>query len=199
MPSTTATVEAGSAREPTPQRATRPGGRSARVRAAVHAAVRDMLAEQGSEGLTVQAVADRADVHATTLYRRWGSMAELLADVASSRFSGPGDRIVVPDTGDLRADLRLWAAAVATDLADPDVLTLMRAAIGSSEVGGCQCLGDRIEQLDAILDREHERGGKRMDVQHAADVLLAPLYYRAVFTPTPGTPAWARSLVDTLG
>ena len=73
--------------------------------------------------------------------------------------SGPEDHVVVPDTCDLCDDLRRRAAAVAIDLADPDVLTLVRAAIGSSEVGGCQCLGDRIEQLDAIPDREHERVG----------------------------------------
>jgi hypothetical protein len=35
-------------------------------------------------------------VHATTVYRRWGSVSELLADVATSRVSGD---IVVPDTG----------------------------------------------------------------------------------------------------
>ena len=113
--------------------------------------------------------------------------------------SGPEDHVVVPDTCDLCDDLRRRAAAVAIDLADPDVLTLVRAAIGSSEVGGCQCLGDWIEQLDAIPDREHERVGERRDVQHTADVLLAPLYHRAVSTPTPGTPARAPSLVDTLG
>lgn len=177
----------------------RPGGRSARVRAAVHAAVVDLLAEGGGEGgLTIPLVAARAGVHATTLYRRWGSVGDLLEDVASSRFSGAHGELVVPDTGSLAGDLRQWAADVATDLADPDVLMLMRAAIGSGEQGGCVCLGDRLEQLEAMLGRERERGGTPPAVQHAADVLLGPLYFRAVFTETPGTPEWARSLVDTL-
>jgi AcrR family transcriptional regulator len=179
-------------------RGARPGGRSARVRGAVHTAVLEMLAEHGGEGLTIQAIADRAGVHSTTLYRRWRTTADVLADVASSRFSGPDSGIVVPDTGDLRTDLQQWAAAVAADLADPDVSVLMRAAIGAGEGGGCLCRGDRIEQLTAIIDRERERGGPPIDVEHAADVLLAPLYYRVTFTETPGTPEWARSLVDTL-
>jgi AcrR family transcriptional regulator len=165
---------------------------------AVHTAVREMLAEQGGDGLTIQAVADRAGVHSTTLYRRWGSTADLLADVAASRFSGADGRVLVPDTGDLRSDLRVWTAAVAADLADPDVLALIRAAVGSGEDAGCRCIGDRVDQLDAILDREHERGGERLDVDHVVDVLLAPLYFRAMFTRTPATPEWARSLVDTL-
>jgi AcrR family transcriptional regulator len=118
----------------------RPGGRSARVRAAVHRAVAELLAEEPAEALTLPAVAGRAGVHPTTLYRRWGSVADLLADVATSRFSGD---IVVPDTGSLRADLERWAADVATDLADPDVLSLMRAAIGSGPEGGCACTADR--------------------------------------------------------
>ncbi|MCF3963657.1 TetR/AcrR family transcriptional regulator [Streptomyces fuscigenes] len=177
----------------------RPGGRSARVRAAVHAAVVDLLAaEGGGEGLTLPLVAARAGVHATTLYRRWGSVAELLGDVASSRFSGADGELVVPDTGSLRGDLRQWAVGVATDLSDPDVLTLMRATIGSGEEGGCLCRGDRMDQLEAMLERERERGGETPDAEHAADILLAPLYYRALFTEAPGSTQWAASLVDNL-
>ncbi|MFI6345507.1 TetR/AcrR family transcriptional regulator [Streptomyces sp. NPDC050560] len=176
----------------------RPGGRSARVRAAVHTAVGELLAEGGGETLTLPLVAARAGVHPTTLYRRWGSVGELLEDVASSRFSGADDALVVPDTGTLAGDLRQWAADVATDLADPDVLTLMRAAIGFGEQGGCLCRGDRLAQLGAMLAQERERGGTPPSVERAEDALLGPLYYRAVFNETPGSPEWARSLVDRL-
>ncbi|OXM63416.1 TetR/AcrR family transcriptional regulator [Amycolatopsis thermalba] len=174
---------------------TRPGGRSARVRAAVHRAVVEFLAENPAEALTLPLIASRAGVHPTTLYRRWGSVAELMADVASSRFSGD---IVVPDTGSLREDLRRWAADVATDLADPDVLALMRATIGSGPGGGCACTADRHAQLTAILDRERSRGGTAPETLHAADVLLGPLYYRAIFVGQPADPGWTAELVDTL-
>ncbi|WP_329459059.1 TetR/AcrR family transcriptional regulator [Streptomyces sp. NBC_01497] len=195
---TTVTGGTGTAVPPDAMAGRRPGGRSARVRASVHAAVVELLADEGGEPLTIPLVAARAGVHATTLYRRWGSVADLLGDVASSRFSGANGEIVVPDTGNLRDDLRQWASDVATDLADPDVLTLMRATIGSGESGGCVCRGDRMDQLQAILDRERERGGEAPDAEHASDILLAPLYYRALFTETPGTPAWAASLVGNL-
>ncbi|GAA3849798.1 MULTISPECIES: TetR/AcrR family transcriptional regulator [Amycolatopsis] len=174
---------------------TRPGGRSARVRAAVHRAVVEFLAEHPAEALTLPLIATRAGVHPTTLYRRWGSVAELMADVASSRFSGD---IVVPDTGSLREDLRRWASDVATDLADPDVLAIMRAAIGSGPDGGCACTADRHAQLTAILDRERSRGGTAPETAHAADVLLGPLYYRAIFAGQPADPSWTTELVDTL-
>ena len=174
---------------------TRPGGRSARVRADVHRAVQELLAEEPAEALTLPAIATRAGVHATTLYRRWGSMAELLGDVATSRFSGD---IVVPDTGSLREDLERWASDVATDLADPDVLALMRAAIGSGPTGGSACTADRHAQLAAILDRARSRDGSAPEVGPASDALLGPLYYRAIFTNAPAEPGWPRELVKAM-
>jgi AcrR family transcriptional regulator len=171
----------------------RPGGRSARVRAAVHRAVEELLAEESAEGLTLPAIASRAGVHPTTLYRRWGSVADLVTDVATSRFSGD---IVVPDTGSLRGDLKRWAADVVTDLTDPDTLALIRAAIGSGAGGGRACMCDRQAQLAAILDRETARGGEVPEVDHAADALLGPLMYRAVIINDPPDAGWAAVLVD---
>lgn len=175
----------------TPSIPTRPGGRSARVRAAVHRAVRELLTEGSPEALTMPVIAARAGVHPTTVYRRWGTLAELLTSVAESRFSGD---IVVPDTGSLRRDLETWMADVAADLADPDTLAVMRAAIGAGEEGGCACVADRHAQLAAIL----ERGGGVAEVERAADLLLGPLYYRAVFTGSPADAVWARDLVSVL-
>src|SRR3954469_17552140 len=101
----------------------RPGGRSARVRASVHRAVEELAAAGPAEALTIPAVAARAGVHPTTVYRRWGTLGELLAAVAASRFAGD---LVVPDTGSLAGDLERWTTDVATDLADPDTLAILR-------------------------------------------------------------------------
>ncbi|QIY65772.1 TetR/AcrR family transcriptional regulator C-terminal ligand-binding domain-containing protein [Streptomyces sp. RPA4-2] len=174
---------------------TRPGGRSAKVRAAVHRAVEELVAEGPAEALTIPVVAARAGVHATTVYRRWGSVAQLLNDVATSRFSGD---VVVPDTGSLAGDLQRWVGDVATDLADPDVLALMRATIGSGPGGGSACTGDRHAQLGAIIEREQARGGEVPSVGTAVDTLLGPLYYRAIFSAEPASGEWARGLVATL-
>jgi AcrR family transcriptional regulator len=173
----------------------RPGGRSAKVRAAVHRAVGELLAEeQSAEALTIPAVAARAGVHPTTVYRRWGSAAQLLNDVATSRFS---DDVVVPDSGTLAGDLERWMEDVATDLADPDTLALMRATIGSGPAGGCACTEDRHKQLGAIIERERSRSGETPEVESAVDFLLGPLYYRAIFSTQPASRDWARELVTT--
>jgi AcrR family transcriptional regulator len=159
----------------------RPGGRSARVRASVHRAVEDLVAEGVRiEDLTIPVIAARAGVHATTVYRRWGSVAELLASVAEHRFTGD---VVVPDTGSLGADLERWATDVARDLADPDTLALMRASIGAGETASCACTADRRTQIAAVLERETARGGDVPAVDAVVDGLLAPLYYSALFVP----------------
>jgi AcrR family transcriptional regulator len=181
---------------PPPQSGERPGGRSARVRAAVHQAVKELVADEAGEPLTIPVAAARAGVHATTVYRRWGSVGELLADVATSRFSGG---IVVPDTGSLRGDLERYVSDLAKDLGDPDTLALVRATIGTGgEQGAAACRGERQRQLEAILEREQARGEQPPTLERATDAVLAPLYYRAVFTDEPLTAAWTRRLVSHL-
>ena len=175
---------------------TRPGGRSARVRADVHRAARELLAEGPAESLTVPSIATRAGVHPTTVYRRWGSVGEILADVTASRVAG---EVVVPDTGSLVGDLKRWVADVSVDLSDPDVIGLMRASIGSGLSEGCRaCVADRRTQLSAMLDRAGARGETAPSLADAADLLLGPLYYRAIFLSEGTSPEWATGLVDRL-
>src|ERR1700754_3414092 len=83
----------------------RPGGRSARVQAAVHQATTELLAEHGRAALTVPLIAARAGVTPSTIYRRWGELADLLADVAVEHLRPDGDPA---DTGSVAGDLAAW-------------------------------------------------------------------------------------------
>ncbi|WP_234436261.1 TetR-like C-terminal domain-containing protein [Streptomyces sp. NRRL S-813] len=106
---------------------------------------------------------------------------------------------MVPDTGSLRGDLERYASDLAKDLGDPDTLALVRATIGTGgEQGAAACRGERLRQLEAILDRERARGDQPPTLEHTTDAILAPLYYRAVFTDLPLTPEWTRALVSHL-
>ena len=62
----------------TPKAIARPGGRSARVQAAVHGATSALIAEHGRAAVTVPMIAARAGVTPSTIYRRWGELADLL-------------------------------------------------------------------------------------------------------------------------
>ncbi|MEU8954517.1 TetR-like C-terminal domain-containing protein [Streptomyces sp. NPDC048518] len=156
----------------------------------------ELVADEAGETLTIPVVAARAGVHATTVYRRWGSVADLLADVTTSRFAGD---IVVPDTGSLRGDLERYASDLAKDVSDPDTLALVRATIGTGgEQGAAACRGERQQQLEAILERAEARGEAPPSLERATDAVLAPLYYRAVFTTQPLTPEWTQTLISHL-
>ncbi|MFD9895262.1 TetR/AcrR family transcriptional regulator [Amycolatopsis sp. NPDC059027] len=88
---------------------TRPGGRTARTRAAVHNAVRELFAE-GQDQPSVREVSERSGVHEVTIYRRWGRIESLVLDVAVTQLN---EEAPFPDSGDLRRDLLGWAHAVA--------------------------------------------------------------------------------------
>jgi AcrR family transcriptional regulator len=174
----------------------RPGGRSARVRAAVHRAAEELLAAGGPQAATIPAVAQRAGVHATTLYRRWGTAADLHAAVALGRLTG---ELVVPDTGSLRGDLTQWVHDVLTDLADPDVLLMLRTVLGTTPdaAARCACVADRHAQLEAMLEEERSRGTEPPDAERLLEMLLGPIYFRALFDEAPLPAGRVDALVES--
>jgi AcrR family transcriptional regulator len=183
------------------QPARRPGGRSARVRGAVHQAVTDLVAERGYGNFTVGEVAARAGVADTSVYRRWGNLEALLTDVTNTRLT---KRSPIPDTGNLEGDLRAYAANVAREVTGPDGSVVLRLVIAQSSAGqdGVQArdafLAERARQLEAMLDRARERGELPPDVLDVLDHILAPMYIRILFGAGPLTSDYVDTLVDRL-
>jgi len=183
------------------QRARRPGGRSARVGAEVHRAVTELINERGYGNFTVGEVAARAGVADSSIYRRWGGLETLLADVALTRLNAQSP---MPDTGSLDGDLRTYAANVAREITGPDGLLLVRLAVALSSNGqqGLQARDDlrdeRTRQLQSMLDRARERGEHAPDALDVLDHILAPMYIRVLFGIGPLTPDYIDGLVDRL-
>ncbi|MFD7030719.1 TetR/AcrR family transcriptional regulator [Streptomyces sp. NPDC059917] len=181
--------------------ARRPGGRSARVRAAVHQAVTDLIAERGYGTFAVAEVAARAGVADSSVYRRWGTLEALLMDVVVSRLT---EHSPVPRTDSLADDLRAFAAKAAEDVSGPDGLALLRTVVTvlatgpSGEAARDRFLGARAEQLQAMLDRARARGEDPPEVLDVLDVVLAPIYLRMLFGVGPLTPQYVDTLVDRL-
>lgn len=71
-------------------------------RQAILDATLELLAEVGYASLTIDAVAKRASSNRLLVYRVWDTKALLVRDA----IFGSADRLVVPDTGSLRDDLR---------------------------------------------------------------------------------------------
>ncbi|MFE3880839.1 TetR/AcrR family transcriptional regulator [Kitasatospora sp. NPDC059146] len=175
----------------------RPGGRSARVQAAVHSAVRELLTEVGRDALTVPLVAQRAEVTPSTIYRRWGDLAELLSDVAVERLRPDG---APADHGDLRADLTAWAEQFLDEMASPSGRAYTRDALLGDPDGSNagQCSAYAAEQLDAVLTRATDRGEPAPDVETTMDRVVAPLMYRILFRPSGLDATYAQRLVTDL-
>lgn len=184
----------------------RTGGRSARVRAAVHQAVTDLLGEQGAEAVTIAEVAARSGVHPTSLYRRWGTIDALVLDVAVSRVSAESP---IPDTGTLRTDLLAYARQAAADVARPDGLAFLRAVIATTDstvtTDGTVTTDPRLPflagrgaQIQTMLDRAGERDEPPLDYTEVLDGVLAPLYLRSLFGIGGVDDAYLTHLVDHL-
>lgn len=105
-----------------------PRPRGPRVVESVLRATLEEVASVGYGGLSVEAVASRARVAKTTIYRRFATKAALMHAALVSTLTRA---IPVPDTGSLRVDLVTMARAVArfsASLEGRSLLSTMMAA-----------------------------------------------------------------------
>jgi AcrR family transcriptional regulator len=176
----------------------RPGGRSARIQRQVHRAVIELLQEHSGDELSIALVAERSGVHQATIYRRWGSVPALLNDVVAA---GPAQTAPLPDTGSLRGDVDRYAVMVAEGLAGPIGVLMLRAAVSNvrpdQNRGPSATLVERLPQLEEMLIRARRRGEQPPTLDELLELVVAPLYFRALFS-TPATAEDARRLVNRM-
>ena len=108
----------------------RPGGRNAEVREAVRRATLDLLAKEGFGAVTLPAVARRAGVNKTTVYRSWASPAELLDDALAEL-----EEMALPDidTGSFESDVEAFVASRLRLIREPHATAILRAVVGAGE------------------------------------------------------------------
>jgi AcrR family transcriptional regulator len=75
--------------------------RSAQSHQAIRQATLELLAEVGFERMSIEAIATRAGVGKTTIYRRYESKEELVADAIESL----REDVIIPDTGSFWGDI----------------------------------------------------------------------------------------------
>ncbi|MCB8907140.1 MULTISPECIES: TetR/AcrR family transcriptional regulator [unclassified Streptomyces] len=174
---------------PAPGR-TRPGGRTARTRAAVRDAVLTGLSEHGYPALTVEYVAEHSGVHKTTLYRRWGSVEGLLADALDLANE---DSWTPPDTGTLSGDLRALAHQVVDAFGDPATGAAPTAFIGAAfqSPRAAEALHtfytERFRRCEVVVTRAVARGEapRGTDAGAVVQAVSAPLFLRLFITREP--------------
>lgn len=153
-------------------------------RAVPHAALA-LLDEVGYSHLTLEAVARRAGTTKPTIYRRWGTLQELLLDALADRLG----ELEAPDTActicDLGDAIKLYAAAF--QRMPPDALASLLADCGDDpqrrEAFMTALFDPPRRAVGQALDRAIARGDLREDVDRdlLLDLLASLVHYRALF------------------
>jgi AcrR family transcriptional regulator len=174
------------------------------VTVAIRTATFELLAEVGFGRLSIEAVAKRAGVSKTAIYRRWPSKQELVVDlVAPVAMTG----LTVPDTGALATDLEAYLRAGRDVLSHPLVQVivpdLLAEAARNPELA--QALVEAVrqprrEQAASLLERAIARGElpADTDVDLALDMVAGPLYWRLAVTHAEVSDDYLRRLVSVL-
>lgn len=168
----------------------RPGGRTARVRAAVLEATQDELVLHGFHGLSMDAVAARAGVGKTTVYRRWTSTAGLVADLMTELADQSAAHA---NTGTIEEDLRANALSVLAAITDERLGATLQAVIAAAT-----CDKEAAAALNTFYERRITEWGKSIDLairrgelpegtdgHEVIRAISAPLYYRLLVTKEP--------------
>lgn len=168
-----------------------------RTRTRVHDAVLALAREERLAHITMEGVAARAGVSKQTLYRSWPSTGAILFDALLVRSQGADGLVIVPDTGDLAADLRTLVTATVVELTDPTMEPLLRAVTADIQTDDvlAAAFRDRLlmPQLQAITDRL-VRGG--IDDSDAAELLLGPILHRWLLRARDFDARWADRHVE---
>jgi AcrR family transcriptional regulator len=160
-----------------------------------------LLTSQGYAKLTIEAIAAKAGVGKTTIYRRWPSKGPLVVEAISSLIHlGP-----MVDTGDTRKDLAAFLKAVMTALGTPlvggTIPGLANDMVVDHGVAGpfrSFIIEPKRARLAAILDRAEARGElpPHTDRELILDMLVGPILWRALITGRPLDGGVADDIVD---
>ena len=163
---------------------------------AIRSAILAVLAESGYAGLTMDAVAASAGVGKATIYRRWRTKSDLVAD-AVAELSAVS--VTLPDTGSVEGDLRRLLHGLVSAVNGPlgaAALSLMSALPHEPALrdafrsGPVELWSDMYRQ---VWSRAVERGEVDDSVPGSAvsSSASAPILQRWLFSSEPVTEAYA--------
>ena len=180
-----------------PREMVRQGGRSARIQKAVHDVTRGLLEQMDRGAITVPMIAERAGVTPSTIYRRWGDLGQLFADVAVERLRP----VAHPDnTGSTLGDLEAYVLQYAEEMSStPGKATLRDVLIeAGSETAAVKCCQYTYDALDLIAGRAVARGEPGFTSAEMIDRLIAPINYHILFGDRDVGPEYCRTLLSRL-
>jgi EmrB/QacA subfamily drug resistance transporter len=142
-----------------------------------------LLADAGMSSLTYNAIAARSGISSAALASNWSSRVDAVTDALGEVYrSRP-----IPDTGDLDRDLRGYLDQLRAVLAEPRAREVLGALIAEAarnpelaESLRSRVVDPRRAELADRLRREPD--ALAVPVGAAVDLLVGPLYHRALFS-----------------
>lgn len=176
--------------------------RSQRAERAILESTLALLGEVGFSGLTIDGIAARAGVGKATIYRHWGSKAQVVIE-AWLAFVPP---VPEPDTGDLRGDLLAILGFMVEGIGQSPLARIMPSLIEAAERDAelaalfREFVAGRAAVLRRVLERAAARGELRpgLDLDLAVALVVSPVMTRRLVLREPFPPRFAESIVDAL-
>ena len=165
----------------------------------------ELLAEEGFGGLSIEAVAARAGVGKTTVYRRWPSKIPLVVD-ALTHLKMPASVVITDDMSTRDALVRALSEGIRAHRDEPTD-RILAGIIGAmsqdhelADAVRSGLLSKRRDNVFALIERGKTRGeiGPDVDVEVIADLLGGPILMRRLVTGSPVSARFVRQIVTTV-
>ncbi|MBE9032378.1 TetR/AcrR family transcriptional regulator [filamentous cyanobacterium LEGE 11480] len=177
--------------------------RSAASHQAILKAALELLSEVGFEAMSIESIAARAGVGKTTIYRRYSSKNELIADAIETM----REEVLIPDTGTISSDIDALIANAAqitlTPLGRQAVAMIISSA--SSNAGFAQIywekyLQPRRQAFEIVIDRAKARNEVPTDLDSGLvfDTMSGIMLYALIFPPTEPWTTFVRRALSLL-
>lgn len=163
--------------------------RSTQSHQAILQATLELLAEVGFERMTIDAIATRAGVGKTTIYRRYGAKEELVADA----IEGLREEVVIPDTGTLWGDMDALihnaAQITLSPLGRQTVAMIISSASSNpqfAQIYWTKYLLPRRQAFAVVIERAKTRNEIQASLDPALvfDTMSGIMLYAQIFLPT---------------
>lgn len=163
--------------------------RSAQSHQAMLQAALELLAEVGFDAMSIDAIASRAGVGKTTIYRRYSGKEELVADAIESLRQD----VVIPDTGHLWSDLDALienaAQITLSPLGRQTVAMIISSASSNAQFARIyweKYMQPRRQAFAIVLERAKVRQEVQPDLDAGLvfDTMSGIMLYALIFQPT---------------
>lgn len=174
--------------------------RNMETQSSILSASYELLLESGFGAVTVEKIAERAQVSKATIYKWWPNKAAVVMD---GFLSAAAARLPVPDTGSVFQDILQHATNMALFMISREG-SIFLEIIGEGQVDSALAETFRIRYIQPrrlevrnIMNRGLQRGEleKSLDISLCTDLIYGPIFYRLLVTGDPIDKKYVEQLV----